>query len=82
VYIFLKEFLLLEEKADVTSYTSAPLASKSSTSNASLITKTIKLENLSAGWIPEHNTLTDISLDIGNKELLVVVGHVGAGKVL
>jgi ABC-type phosphate/phosphonate transport system ATPase subunit len=47
-----------------------------------LITKTIKLENLSAGWIPEHNTLTDISLDIGNKELLVVVGHVGAGKVL
>lgn len=41
----------------------------------------VQLEKLFANWTPEQDTLNNISLKVGNKELVAIVGHVGSGKV-
>lgn len=58
-------------------------SSKSTLSSHSSIgaTGTIKFTNFCANWTPEQATLNNINLNVGNKELFAIVGHVGSGKV-
>ncbi len=57
-------------------------SSKSSTSTSTIVGGTVKLQNLSASWNIDQTTLSKINLIVANKELIAIVGHVGAGKVI
>ncbi|KAJ8979913.1 hypothetical protein NQ317_005349, partial [Molorchus minor] len=62
----LQEFLLLEEKDQ--------------TYIEGHNNKEIRLENVSASWIPESTVLSDINIHISPNSLVAIVGSVGSGK--
>lgn len=46
------------------------------------VSNSIEIENLTAAWTKEHNTLSEINFSVKKGKLYAIIGAVGVGKVV
>lgn len=46
-----------------------------------IVEPTVIMQNYSASWTEDHQTLKNLTVNLKGNKLVMVVGHVGSGKV-